>query len=128
MAVTVLLERLGSRPAFRSPRDVDLQSRSPEHGLGRIYAKTAVDQGRLVSTSEPHGKRGDYRITHRSRTSSTRRRRAFKKGLLDLLDPSVPFHNKVPGRDASTRIFDMNSWFTSEQGSNFVASERHRLN
>src|SRR5579859_2145976 len=60
MAVAVPLGRLGSRPAFRDQLDVDLQSRPPEHGLGRIYTKTAVGHGRLVSTSEPRGKRGDY--------------------------------------------------------------------
>ncbi|MFA8373113.1 hypothetical protein, partial [Burkholderia thailandensis] len=43
--------------------DVDLQSRPPEHGLGRIYAKTAAGHGRLVSTSEPRAKRGDYPLT-----------------------------------------------------------------
>src|SRR5579859_396585 len=67
MAVAVPLGRLGSRPAFRDQLDVDLQSRPPEHGLGRIYTKTAVGHGRLVSTSEPRGKRGDYHRVYQIR-------------------------------------------------------------
>jgi hypothetical protein len=39
---------------------VDLQSRPSEPGPGQIYAKAAAGHGRLVSTSEPRGKRGDY--------------------------------------------------------------------
>lgn len=60
MAVAVPLGGPGPRAAFRDRLDVDLQSRPPEHGLGRIYAKTAAGHGRVVSTSEPRGKRGDY--------------------------------------------------------------------
>lgn len=41
--------------------DVDLQSRSPEHDPRRIDAKAAAGHGRIVSTFEPRGKRGDYR-------------------------------------------------------------------
>lgn len=58
MAVAVALGRLGPCAALRDRLDVDLQSRSPAHGPGWIYAKAAACHGRLVSTSEPRGKRG----------------------------------------------------------------------
>ncbi|WP_230959191.1 hypothetical protein, partial [Burkholderia stagnalis] len=44
----------------------------PEHGPGRIYAKAAVGHGRLVSTSEPRGKRGDYQVGDISLSGSIR--------------------------------------------------------
>lgn len=42
MAIAVPLGRLGPRAALRDRLDVDLQSRSPAHGPGWIYAKAAA--------------------------------------------------------------------------------------
>nr|QGY72917.1 hypothetical protein [Mycetohabitans sp.] len=43
-------QTLRPRAAVRDRLDVDLQSRPPEHGLGRIDAKTAAGHGRIAST------------------------------------------------------------------------------
>jgi hypothetical protein len=40
--------------------DVELQLRTPEHGLGRNHPETAAGHGRMMSTSQPHQKWGDY--------------------------------------------------------------------
>ncbi|WP_216661224.1 hypothetical protein, partial [Ralstonia sp. 3N] len=40
--------------------DVDLQSRAPKYGIGRLYPEAAAGHGRLVSTSADCGKRGHY--------------------------------------------------------------------
>jgi hypothetical protein len=40
--------------------DVELQSRTPKHGLGRDYPETAAGHGRITSTSQSRQKWGDY--------------------------------------------------------------------
>ena len=42
--------------------DLELQSRTPKHGLGRDHPKTAAGHGCVTSASQPHQKWGDYRI------------------------------------------------------------------
>ncbi|PPB82821.1 hypothetical protein B0O95_11394 [Mycetohabitans endofungorum] len=49
MAIAVSLEKPRPRAAVRDRLDVDLQSRPPEHSLGRIDAKTAAGHGRIAS-------------------------------------------------------------------------------
>ena len=55
--------KTGAGSAGSGRLDVDLQSRAPKYGIGRLYPEAAAGHGRLVSTSADCGKRG---ITQRS--------------------------------------------------------------
>jgi hypothetical protein len=43
---------------LREKSDLELQSRTIKHGLGRNHPKTAAGHGRMMSTSQPRRKRG----------------------------------------------------------------------
>lgn len=43
---------------LRNTMDLELQSRTPKHGLGRNYTKTAAGHGCVTSTSHSHQKWG----------------------------------------------------------------------
>lgn len=60
MAVAVSVGRAGAGSRSGGRLDVDLQSRAPEYGIGRLYPEAAAGHGRLVSTSACCGKRGHY--------------------------------------------------------------------
>jgi hypothetical protein len=79
---------------LREKLNVELQSRTPGHCLGRGHPETAAGHGRMKSTSQSHQKGRDYRMTRLTLGSYLRQHRPVE--LRAAPNMSMVFYGAIP--------------------------------